>query len=121
MLSGCLDPLLKDPLFSQNYDNAIRATETYEVLVDSINDGINRAGQKYILLPGLKNIKENDLQYREYSEYVKRALNIAGYKQANDSEEADIAILLAYGIGDPEKETSYTTSSYATTIPSSYI
>jgi len=72
------------------------------VNVDSISAPEYVSNSKYILLPGVKNVEITDLQYREYAGYVERALASLGYIKASGFTEADIAIFLGYGIGEPE-------------------
>jgi hypothetical protein len=74
----------------------------FHVNVDSINSGNISAKDTYILLPGNKDISVDDLQFREYADYVIKALNSQGYRLAESFDEAGIAIFLAYGIGDPQ-------------------
>ena len=74
----------------------------FHVNVDSISAPEATSKTKYILLPGVKGVEAGDLQYREYAAYVERALISKGYTKASSFAEADIAIFLGYGIGDPE-------------------
>jgi hypothetical protein len=80
----------------------------FSVKVDSISGGeINN--NAYILIPGNKDTKADDLQFREYASYVNRALIKQGFIPAKTPQEANIAIFLVYGIGDPQ-EHQYTYS-----------
>ena len=101
---------------------------TFHVNVDSIGD--TKEKTTYILLPSDKDIKADDLQFKEYASYVNRALQAKGFIQAKTFQEANVAIFLGYGIGDP-KEHQYTyslptwgqtgvSSSYTTGTVSSY-
>ena len=87
----------------------------YTVEVDSIADaGADLSGKTYIISSAMKNVSDNDLQFKEFARYVGNALSQKGYKRADNKEEADLLIRLAYGIGNPKTETStntYTTSS----------
>ncbi len=76
----------------------------FSIDVDSISAPNLASGNDYVLMPGNDGAKESDLQYREFSNYVNRALRLQGYRQANNIHKADIAILLRYGIGDPKTE-----------------
>lgn len=80
---------------------------TFHVNVDSIGDA--RENKTYILLPGNKDTNPNDLQFKEYASYVNRALQEKGFIQAETFQEANVAIFLGYGIGDP-REHQYTYS-----------
>lgn len=85
------------------------ATTRFVVQVDSLTAPERRSGSSYILLPGREDVAANDLQYREFEAYVERALNKRGFVKATSLEEADTAILLNYGIGEPQT-TTYTYS-----------
>jgi hypothetical protein len=47
----------------------------YRVKIDSISDPSAVTKKTYILFPGLKDVEPNDLQFKEYSSYVERALS----------------------------------------------
>lgn len=101
----------------------------FKVMVDSISDGsFNK--KSYILLPGNKDTTSEDLQFKEYAAYVNRALIKQDFVLAESLEKANVAIFLAYGIGDPkEHQYSYSiptwgqagvSSSYTTGTINSY-
>lgn len=88
----------------------------FHVNVDSISAPEAALKTKYFLLPGVKDVEATDLQYREYSNYVERALTSSGYTKASNLAEAEIAIFLGYGIGDPEThQFTYSLPSYGQT------
>jgi len=72
------------------------------VKIDSIGERENRIN--YVLKSGLKNVKIDDLQFKEYSKYIHRALEENGFKKTN-GWNADVAIYLSYGISRPQKNT----------------
>lgn len=74
----------------------------YHVNIDSISQARSETKKSYILLPGNKDTNAEDLQFREYAGYVDRALASRGFFRAERPEQADIAVFLSYGIGDPE-------------------
>ena len=74
----------------------------FNVMVDSISGAIADKNS-YILLPGNKDTKAEDLQFKEYTAYVNRALINQGFTPAGSFEKANVAIFLVYGIGDPQK------------------
>jgi hypothetical protein len=76
----------------------------YRVIVDSLKDDSLYTGNNYILLSSIKDVDTNDLQFKEFSKYVIRALALKGYRQVGNIEQADMAVFLSYGIGQPEKE-----------------
>ena len=57
-----------------------------------------------------------DLEFREYSEYLHRALALKGFVPATSVDDADIAIFVRYGLGDPRSESySYSIPTYGQT------
>lgn len=80
-----------------------RVQNEYHINVDSISSQDAENKKKFILYPGTSGIDENDLQYQEYAQYIKRALAAQGYISAANFNEADIAIFLGYGIGEPKQ------------------
>ncbi len=93
---------------------------TFHIDVDSLRATTSVPGNKYILLPGNKGILKNDLQYQEFARYTNRALRLKGYHQSNNIHEADIAIVLEYGIGEPKTEHyTYSTPTWGQTGVSS--
>lgn len=75
----------------------------FHVNVDSISAPGAILKKKYILLSGLKDIGPTDLQFTEYAGYVEKALTPMGLSRTDNFEDANVAIFLAYGIGDPQK------------------
>lgn len=75
----------------------------FHVNIDSISAPKTMPKHSYILLPGTKEVDDSDLQFREYASYVQRALAEKGFVKTNNFNEANIAIFLMYGIGDPQK------------------
>ncbi len=57
----------------------------------------------YVLIPSEEGVNQDDLEFVEYSSYVERVLSEKGFEKNEDFNEADIAIFLSYGIGDPER------------------
>jgi len=102
---------------------------SFKVNVDTIGNA-EESAKSYLLLPGNKDTKVEDLMFKEYSSYIDRALSDLGFVKAENFENADIAIFLGYGIGDPQEQ-QYTyslptwgqtgvSSSYTTGTVSSY-
>lgn len=93
----------------------------FEVRVDSISSE-KTDKNSYILLPGNKDTKAEDLQFKEYAAYVNRALIKQGFVPAESFEKANVAIFLVYGIGDPqEHQYSYSIPTWGKTgVSSSY-
>lgn len=81
--------------------------------VDSIAiAGADLKNKTYVLTSAIKDVSDDDIQFKEVARYVENALSKTGYKRLA-SEKADLIIRLAYGIGVPKTETAtktYTTS-----------
>ena len=78
----------------------------YNVGVNSINSGEEIVGgKKCVIFPGMKDTTKDDLQFTEYERYVARALSKKGYTVTDNPGEAEIAVFLSYGIGDPQAHT----------------
>ncbi|MEZ7493849.1 hypothetical protein QO198_20120 [Pseudoalteromonas distincta] len=75
---------------------------SFTVSVDSLASPTADSHKTYILIPGNEGILETDLQFKEYESYLVRVLNSQGYTPANSGDEADLAIILSYGIGEPQ-------------------
>ena len=67
--------------------------------------------RRFILFPGNEDISPNDPQFREYAGYINRALTSRGFVPAKSDKQADLAIFVVYGIGDPQQH------SYSYSVP----
>ncbi len=77
------------------------APRALQVQVDAIsNPAITEPGKRYLLKSGIANIHENDLYFQEISRVIHRSLQQSGFSPAGTPEDADLVILLNYGIGD---------------------
>lgn len=74
----------------------------FAVTVDSLAGPAAQEHRTYILLPGNEGATWDDLQFQEYASYVMRVLDAQKFVLAKSPEDADVAIVLSYGIGDPE-------------------
>jgi len=74
------------------------------VYVDSI--GNTKQDSSYLLLSGNKNVTKDDLQFKEYSSYVKKVLSKKGFTFVDNPKVAEQAIFLSYGISAPSKTNS---------------
>ena len=63
--------------------------------------------KSFILLPSDQARSAEDLEFLEFAAHVERALISRGYTKGDSFETADLAVFLAYGIGEP-KDHSYT-------------
>lgn len=80
-----------------------------QVDIDSIGNHPNYS-KSYILSSGMNNINDNDLQFKEYAGYVNNALKEKGY-QLSDFGDANIGVMLTYGISEPQIEHEYVANS----------
>lgn len=70
--------------------------------VDSIAIPSASDYKTYILLSGNKEILETDLHFKEFSTIVDRSLKMKGFQKADSMDTADLAVMLNYGVSDPE-------------------
>ncbi len=93
---------------------------SFNVNVDSICNSSACLKKTYILLPGNKDGKVSDLQFQEFATYTEKALNAQGFRKAPSIDEAELAIILSYGISDPQSyEYTYSVPVYGQTGVSS--
>lgn len=76
----------------------------YNVQVDSLTSPAAQTAKTYVLFPGNQGVTKDDLQYQEYAADVGRALASHGFLPARSPSDADVAIALTYGIGDPKTQ-----------------
>ncbi len=76
----------------------------FNVAVDSLASPVAENHRTYVLLPGNEGVTWDDLQFQEYALYVMRVLHAQGFVSAEKAEDADVAIVLSYGIGDPQTQ-----------------
>lgn len=77
----------------------------YTAKINSISGKEEISNKRCIIVSSDKNISPNDLQFLEFSEYVKRALANDDYIFISDPSKADVAIAIGYGVGNPETRT----------------
>ena len=88
---------------------ACASTTKFTVNVDALRDASAPDKTRYVLVPAMENVPESDLQFKEFSAYLRKALLSRGFQEAASPQEAEVAVLVAYGIGEP-RSTSYTYS-----------
>lgn len=74
----------------------------FAIEVDALRDETAVPLKSYVLFPGMEGMSDTDLQYREVTHYVRKALAARGFSEAADPAGAGIAIFLNYGIGAPQ-------------------
>lgn len=90
------------------------APRALQVQVDAIsNPAVSDPGKRYLLKSGIANINENDLYFQEISRIVHRSLQQRGFSPVDKSDNAEIVILLNYGVGGGKTERyTYSTPVY---------
>lgn len=81
----------------------VTACAKYKVWVgvDSLAAPEASIKKRFVLFPGNKGVSPDDLQFREFAAYIERALTARGFSLV-PIQEADIAIFVSYGVGNPE-------------------
>jgi len=78
----------------------------YSISIDGLNNGQDTDNKKvFIAPPAGINDPESDLQFVEFSNYIKKGLTQNGAVIVNKVEDADILVTLRYGISDPKEHT----------------
>lgn len=92
----------------------------FVVRVDALATPEAAEARRYVLRPGMEAVSERDLQFREYAEYLNRALQAEGFEQVASIKDADVVVFVAYEIGGPEEHTySYSVPHFGQTGVSS--
>lgn len=78
------------------------SNDRYVVEVDAYGNDSYLNSKKYIIASGDSTVNESNLQYIEFSDYIKKILASKGYTETQDWDEADLMIFFKYGISDPE-------------------
>lgn len=108
ILSALITPLLSACETAQHL--------SYRVSVDSLATAAAPALKKYVMAPGDASIAADDLQYQSFSNLVDVGLKAQGFVQANTPADADILVLLSYGISGPISiDTSYVMPTFGQT------
>jgi hypothetical protein len=82
----------------------------YRISVNSLAARTSSPASLYAILPWTTNVGPDELQFREYADCLERAMSSLGYKRVNSLGDAELAVSLGYGIGEP-KEYTYTYNS----------
>jgi len=73
----------------------------FESNVDSLAQTDAAQKKRYVLMPGGKGVEAGDLQFQEFAAYIEKILMERGFVKVSAFADADVAIFLAYAIGDP--------------------
>lgn len=83
----------------------------YAVSVNSFAAPEAASKRSYIVLPAVDGITAEDFQFREAKRYLDRVLASRGFIEAASIADANVAVFLSYGIGEPK------TSQYSYSLP----
>lgn len=72
--------------------------------VDALATSEAQAKRRFIILPGDKQMEEQDLQFIEFKSYTETALLKQGFSKANSLEDGDVVLFLKYGVGEPQTQ-----------------
>lgn len=85
-----------------------------EIEVDALQDPDRQSmGKRYVLLPGMRDLKADDLEFKQVCRYMENALALHGFQKAGENEQPNLFLRLAYGIGTPQTETVTTGAGYS--------
>jgi hypothetical protein len=88
----------------------------FEVTVDALAGHELHSANTYILAPGNSGTSADDLQFQEFARYLDRALQAQGFIAASSAQEAELIVVLSYGVHGPfTKEKSYSRPTYGQT------
>jgi hypothetical protein len=73
----------------------------YQMSINTLIDPTSPSGHSFVVLPGGVGADTNDLQFLEVRGYMNRALRSRGFTPAASGQTPDLAVFVAYGIGDP--------------------
>jgi hypothetical protein len=74
--------------------------QPFEVTVDAMAANDHADLRSYILLPANKDVNPKSQKFREYAGILDRALQSQGFVAAANREDAQLAILLSYGVSE---------------------
>lgn len=76
--------------------------------VDALAISDAQSKRRFVILPGDKALKAQDLQFIEFKNYVEKVLAKRGFIKADSLQDGDVVLFLNYGVGEPQAfQTSY--------------
>ena len=73
------------------------------VSVNAFADPSAPAALRYVVLPADEAIRTDDLEFREYAGYARRALARQGFTEATSLDQAGLVVLMRYGMSEPRR------------------
>lgn len=87
----------------------------YQVTVNALAQPNVSDKKRYFLMPGNNDITWQDQAFKTYADYIWRVLNMRGYHYTADAQQADIGIVVSYGVGAPvAQQYTYTVPRWGT-------
>lgn len=74
------------------------------VFIDSFAQPKALDKKNVLILPGTKDVDPSDLQFLEFAGHVATALKEMGLTRVERFQDADVAVYLSYGIGNPQTQ-----------------
>lgn len=85
------------------FPEKVGSSSQFKITVDSLAAPEAAAlGRTFLLLPGNRDLREDDLEYRALARYVEAALGQQGYQPVAGDREAALLVRLSYGLGTPK-------------------
>lgn len=96
LFCGCASTIYLN-YYTPEYTTSVSSFGSYNVL-----------GKTFFIESGDKSVSSTDVEFREYANYITNSLKLQGAKETTDKKNADMCILVNYGISD---------ESYTETVP----
>lgn len=78
---------------------------SYVVSVNAFATASATAYRRYFIVPSNEGVADTDLEFQEYASLLERALTQRGFQRVGSLRDAQVAILLSYGVGEPQVRT----------------
>ena len=70
--------------------------------VDALATSDAQNKRHFVILPGNKDLKEQDLQFIEFKAYVEKVLANRGFTKVDKPQDGDVVLFLSYGVDEPQ-------------------
>lgn len=70
--------------------------------IDALATTDAQVKRRFVILPGNKDIREQDLQFIEFKTYAEKALISRGYVKADNLQDGDLVLFMSYGVSEPQ-------------------
>lgn len=73
------------------------------LLMSQVSEGYTTdKNQKYVVIPANASINKDSLEFKEYANYIAKAMYLKNFTVVKNIDEADAAVFLSYGVSDPK-------------------